>query len=503
MENSSEKLPLNIAIIGGGRACKFFLGFLQNEPFNFLDIKLAGVCDIDPEAEGFRLANEMGIYTTNNFQDLLKIKDLDGVIELTGRREVLLELIRHRPKGVGVLEHNLGRVLRDFFIKDQRVKSAEDQALVEKMAADFLIRQANERIAILDPDFMIITANDAYLKTTEKSRDEVIGSHCYEITHGLNAPCPSWQPELGCPLVETLKTGEAAHVIHEHPISGGHPTYCDLVAYPLKDQNGKVVRVIEISRDLTEVLSSTWEKRANVLKADLKKLVQEDRMISLGKLVASCVHEINNPIQGLLTFSHLMQNTLEQGMPGPGELKKFKEHLSIMSSELERCGNIISSLLFSRQSTVGYKDVDLNEILNEVITLTGHKMELQDIHLYTKLSTRLLMVQGDVNQLQQCFLNIIFNAIEAMPQGGRLSITSKLDSAQKNTRVEIQDTGCGIAEGNLSHIFDPFFTTKEEGQGTGLGLSMVYGIVKNHGGNIEVTSQLGKGSSFVLNFPIP
>ena len=180
MENSSEKLPLNIAIIGGGRACKFFLGFLQNEPFNFLDIKLAGVCDIDPEAEGFRLANEMGIYTTNNFQDLLKIKDLDGVIELTGRREVLLELIRHRPKGVGVLEHNLGRVLRDFFIKDQRVKSAEDQALVEKMAADFLIRQANERIAILDPDFMIITANDAYLKTTEKSRDEVIGSHCYE-----------------------------------------------------------------------------------------------------------------------------------------------------------------------------------------------------------------------------------------------------------------------------------------------------------------------------------
>ena len=104
--------------------------------------------------------------------------------------------------------------------------------------------------------------------------------------------------------------------------------------------------------------------------------------------------------------------------------------------------------------------------------------------------------------MQQCFLNLIFNAIEAMPQGGQLAIISKLDSAQNRARIEIQDSGYGISEEDLDHIFDPFFTTKEDDEGTGLGLSIVYGIVKNHGGNIKVNSQVEKGSSFILNFPI-
>lgn len=498
-----DKLSFNLAIVGGGRACKFFLGLLQDEPFNFLDIKIVGVCDIKQEAEGFCLAKEMGIYTTDDFQDLFKIKDLDGVIELTGSREVLLELIRLRPIGIGVLEHNISRVLRNLFLQDQQLKSVEKQILLEKMASNFLMQQANEQISVLNPDFMIVDANEAYLKAFNKSKDEVVGAFCYEITHGLNAPCSASQPGLRCPMLETLRTGESAHVFHEHSLSGDHSIYCDLVTYPLKDQNGEVERIIEISRDLTEDLSSTWERRVNLLKADLKKLVQEDRMISLGKLVASCVHEINNPIQGLLTFSHLMKDILKEGVPGPDELETLQGHLSMMSSELERCGNIISSLLsFSRQSTTGYTDVDLNETLKEVIALTSHKMALQDIYLSTEFSTRPLIIQSDVNQLQQCFLNLIFNAIEAMPQGGQLTMISKLGKTQKKAWIEIQDTGLGIAEEDLGHIFDPFFTTKEEGEGTGLGLSMVYGIVKNHGGNIKVNSQVGKGTSFVLDFPV-
>ncbi|MBW1945195.1 MAG: PAS domain-containing sensor histidine kinase, partial [Deltaproteobacteria bacterium] len=239
------------------------------------------------------------------------------------------------------------------------------------------------------------------------------------------------------------------------------------------------------------------------LKADLRKLVQEDRMISLGKLVASSVHEINNPIQGLLTFSHLMQEILKEGAPGPDDLKKFQYYLSLMSSELERCGNIISGLLsFSRQSSMEYKDVDLNEVLGQVISLTSHKMEIQNIQLRKKFSSSPLMVNGDVNQLQQCFLNLIFNAIEAMPQGGQLSVISEWDNEQKNARLEFRDTGCGISEKNLDHIFDPFFTTKEEGAGTGLGLSIMHGVVKAHKGEIKVKSRVGKGSSFILNFPI-
>jgi signal transduction histidine kinase len=173
-----------------------------------------------------------------------------------------------------------------------------------------------------------------------------------------------------------------------------------------------------------------------------------------------------------------------------------------MSRELERCGNIVSGLLsFSRESKVEYLDLDLNEVLDTVLTLTRHKMNLSNIKLVTDLSPKGLMIRGDINQLQQCFLNLIFNAIEAMPEGGQLRISSKFDSAKKNALVGIQDTGYGIPKENLDQIFDPFFTTKKTGEGTGLGLSIVHGIVKNHQGGIKVNSTVGTGSLFTLNFP--
>ncbi len=501
-----EKLSLKLAIVGGGKACKLFLELfelLEREPLPYMDIKLVGVCDIDPEAEGLRLAQKMGIYTTNNFRDLFKIRDLDGVIELTTSRDVLLELIRHRRRGVGVLEHNVSRLLMNLLIINQSLQSAERQVALEKGASDFLIQQANERIVVLKPDFTIVDANEAYLDAVTKSKHEVIGAHCYEVTHGLDAPCSRSQPGLECPLAMTLKTGESAHVIHEHAISGGQEMYCDMVTYPVKDQAGEIVRVIEVWRDITEELSYRWERRAKALKADLRKLIQEDRMISLGKLAASSVHEINNPIQGLLTFTDLMQGMLKKSEPSPEDLKDFQHYLSLMSKELERCGNIISGLLsFSRESAKEFKDVDLNELLEQVITLTRHKMKLQNIQVGTEFFPRPLVVHGDGNQLQQCFLNLIFNAIEAMPEGGRLIIHTKLDSSHSNALITIKDTGCGIGAENLDHIFDPFFTTKEEGEGTGLGLSIVHGVVKTHKGNIRVKSKVGEGSSFILDFPV-
>ena len=225
-------------------------------------------------------------------------------------------------------------------------------------------------------------------------------------------------------------------------------------------------------------------------------------MISLGKLAASCAHEINNPIQGLLTFTGLMQEILAQRKPIDEDLEKFKKHLSLMSRELERCGNIVSGLLsFSRETSIEFKNVDLNEVLEAVINLTRHTMELRNIDLVAQLSPALLMVYGNDNRLNQCFFNLVFNAIEAMPEGGRLRIVSELDEANKKARIDIQDTGYGIPKENLSHIFDPFFTTKGEGKGTGLGLSIVYGVIKNHKGNIAIDSTVGKGTSFTLTFP--
>jgi len=500
----SKKFPhvINLAVVGGGRACKYFLDLLQSESFTYLKVNIVGVCDINPEAEGFVLAKEMGIYTTNNFQDLFKIKDLDSIIELTGQKGVLLEIIRLRPKGVGVIEHNIGRLMRRLFEVDQRLRSAEEQLVFEKNFSDFLIQQSTAAIVILNTDFEIVETNDPYLKAVNKSKEDVIGGYCYEISHGYSVPCSSSRPDMKCPLVETLRTGRSAHVIHEHPDSGGQFKFCNLVTYPLRNQNGEIYRIIEVWRDITEQLSYRWEKRVNELKSDFQKMIHEDRMISLGKLVASCAHEINNPIQGLLTFSDLMQDILAEGEPSSEDLKQFKDHLALMSKELERCGNIVSGLLsFSRESPGEYKEIDLNQIFLAAILLTRHKMKLRNVDLIIRLYPDLLMILGNDRELQQCFLNLIFNAIEAMPGGGQLKLISKLANDGKNVCIEIHDTGYGIPKENLDHIFDPFFTTKGEGEGTGMGLPIVYGVVKNHRGDITIDSTEGKGSSFILNFP--
>ncbi len=493
---------INLAIVGGGRACKYFLDLLRSESFTYLKINIVGVCDINPEAEGLVLAKELGIYTTDNFQDVFKLKNLDSIIELTGKKDVLLEIIRLRPKGVGVLEHNIGRLMRRLFEIDQRLSSAEKQLVFEKNFSDFLIQQSTGAIVILNTNFEIVETNDAYLKEVNKSKEDVIGGYCYEISHGYKVPCSSSRPDMKCPVVETLRTGRSAHVIHEHPGTGGHFKFCNLVTYPLRDQNGEIYRIIEVWRDITEQLSYRWDKQVKELKSDLQKLVQEDRMISLGKLAASCAHEINNPIQGLLTFSDLMQDILAEDKPSSEDLEQFKKHLSFMSKELERCGNIMSGLLsFARESPKEYKEIDLNEVLEAVLSLTRHKMGLRNVDLTTRLYPGLLIIKGDDRELQQCFLNLIFNAIEAMPGGGHLRIISELKRDKKNVRVEVQDTGYGISKENLEHIFDPFFTTKGEGKGTGLGLSIVYGVTKNHKGKIKINSKVGEGSSFVLEFP--
>ena len=502
-KKTPNRIPFNIAIVGGGRACKFFLELLQTDYLKYLEVNLMGVCDIDPEAEGLKLARDMGIPVTDSFRDFFKIESLDSIIELTNNREVLLELIRLRPQGVGIMEHNIGRVFRSFFEMDQRVKLAEHQASQQEMFSDFLIQQSDAAIVVLNSDFTIHEANEAYLKKVGKTREEVLGAFCYQVYYGLDTPCSSARPIMRCPMLETRQNGKSAHVVHEFRGLENRTGYSNVVTYPLKNQKDEVFQVIEVIRDITEAISTGWENRIKELKADLNKMVQEDRMISLGKLAASCVHEINNPIQGLLTFSDLMRSILARGDPGHEDLEQFKHFLSLMSDELERCGEIVLGLLsFSREIPLEFTSINLNEVLDSVISLTRHKMDLQNIKLICQSAPGALLIRGDYNRMQQALLNLMFNAIEAMPAGGRLDVVSRVDAQNEKAIIKIRDTGSGMSPEELDHIFDPFFTTKKAGEGTGLGLSIVYGVINNHRGQIAVDSTENKETVFTLKIPL-
>ncbi len=256
------------------------------------------------------------------------------------------------------------------------------------------------------------------------------------------------------------------------------------------------IGIVGFFRDLREV------RRLIEQAADQARMLHQDKMISLGKLAASVVHEINNPLTGILNYAKLMSRILSSGgLPGDS-VAKFQGYLSLMQSELERCSKIVSNLLsFSRKSGLEPSSVDINELLNKCISLSGHKLALQNIRVETNLAGEIPAILGDFNQLQQCLINIIFNACDAMPEGGVLTFESSFNPVKRMIYIIVRDTGCGISEDDLPYIFDPFFTTKIEGKGTGLGLSTTFGIIHRHKGAIRVESEPGKGTVFKIELP--
>ncbi|MCF8063362.1 MAG: response regulator [Deltaproteobacteria bacterium] len=238
--------------------------------------------------------------------------------------------------------------------------------------------------------------------------------------------------------------------------------------------------------------------------ADQAKILHQDKMMSLGRLAASVVHEINNPLSGILNYARLMKRILERGRLTEEQIGKFRGYLDLVESETGRCSGIVSSLLsFSRRSRPEFTTVDVNGLLERSVLLSRHKMELQEIELKVDVPGDLPAVQGDPSQLQQCMINLIFNAIDAMPHGGRLTIRAAHDQAEGRLVVTVEDTGTGIDPASLPHIFEPFFTTKQEGYGVGLGLSTVYGIVERHHGAVEVESRPGGGRTvFTIRLPV-
>ncbi|MEZ4604549.1 MAG: PAS domain-containing protein [Desulfobacterales bacterium] len=251
----------------------------------------------------------------------------------------MIELIRQRPRGIsGIIEHNLSWFLRQFYHMNQQLKTSQNRAMLEKMSSDFLIQQSNAAVVMLNTDYTIVEANEAYLKAVGKTKQEVVGAHCYEVSRGLSSPCMDLHAHVSCPMEESLRTGKSAHVIHEHPTGRNHPQFCNMVTYPLKGKDGQILRIIEIWRDITDQIAFSWERRLKALKDDTKRVIQEDRMISLGKLVASCVHEINNSDSGAVDVQPYDEGDLEEKRPGERPGDQFKHYLTLMARELNVAG---------------------------------------------------------------------------------------------------------------------------------------------------------------------
>jgi signal transduction histidine kinase len=234
------------------------------------------------------------------------------------------------------------------------------------------------------------------------------------------------------------------------------------------------------------------------LESRQEQLVQSRKIAAVGTLTSGIAHELNNPINNI---SLILESLVEDGMTmGKSErLRLFQEAMA----QTDRASETVKNLLeFSRASHPKMENISIEEIVDKTVRLVKNELRLNNIKFSKKVGDEIPEMTVDRSGIQQVLLNLFINSIQAMPKGGDLKVLIRLSDSLKEVLIDIEDTGEGIPSDQLNNIFDPFFTTKREGEGTGLGLSVSYSIIKKHRGRIEVKSTLGQGTCFSIYLPI-
>ncbi len=424
-----------------------------------------------------------------------------------GGRGGLVVRLEHAKKVYGLL---ILSVPRDSTTDDEEqgfIKEvAEDIALAlhsielekEQKKAEKEIRQAGEEwmltfdsitdwVSIQDKDFKIVRANRAYANNFDMKPDELTGKPCYEVVHGTKEPYPK------CPHRQTLETKKPATEEFFEPHLG---IYLEMTTSPIFNENGEVTGTVHITKDITE---------HRKLEAQFR---QAQKMEAIGTLAGGIAHDFNNLLTAIIGFGEL-------GLVRISKEDSLRENFEEIVKAGKQAGSLTKQLLaFSRKQAFDLTILNLNDSLGDMENML-QRMIGEDIILETVLSPELSQIKADPTQMQQVIMNIAVNSRDAMPQGGKLTIETSntyLDeqySREHDISLEpghyvmmaLTDTGFGMDKETQGRIFEPFFTTKETGQGTGLGMATVYGIIKQSDGYIWVYSEPGQGTTFKIYFP--
>ncbi|MFH1672595.1 MAG: ATP-binding protein [Pseudomonadota bacterium] len=364
--------------------------------------------------------------------------------------------------------------------------NTREELLENKKFLEGVINGIRDQIMIVDRAYRIKGANEAFVQRLGKPKQEIIGKCCHRLLHNLKKPCDT--SRHACPVQEAFKTGEITEVLHTH--SEGHNVrYYRVIAYPILDDQGNVDRVIEMARDVTK-----WKKTGD-------QLYNVQKLVFLGKLAAGLAHELNNPVAVILGFADLLSEKMEPG-------SRDYEILKTIERQGLNCKRIVENLLsFAARPETSEYSTDVNVSLEHVISVVEDILVMEKIDLEKNFTKNLPRVRGDSGHLQQVFINLITNAIAAMPGGGRLAVCTRRNSDGGRVEISFKDTGHGIKREDRDKIFDPFFTTRQVGEGTGLGLSACYGIAAKYDGDIsfetvaEEDDREKKGTTFTVSLP--
>jgi two-component system, NtrC family, sensor kinase len=363
----------------------------------------------------------------------------------------------------------------------KRTNEIEEQ----KRFTEKIIDSLPVSLYVVDSDMRIVAWNHSREVGVGINREEAIGRNIFKVL--VKQPRAQLQGEF----MDVFRSGKIIQ-FEQDSYSKGQKKVWKISKIPMRVDNAEVSHVITVGEDITE------QKKMN------EAVVHTEKLASIGRLAAGVVHEINNPLATISACSEALISRVSE--IHTGEIQDdFKEYLQIIRDEAFRCKTITNSLLeFSHQRQADKIQCDINQIIDQTLLLLRHHPKIGKMKIHKELDPSIAQVFANEGQMKQIFIALISNAYDAMDKGGDLTIRTRWQDLEleRNICAEFSDNGSGIPDSIVSKIFDPFFTTKEIGRGTGLGLSVCYGIITDHGGKIEVDSVEGKGSTFRVLLPV-
>ncbi|MGB7032948.1 MAG: PAS domain S-box protein [Syntrophobacteria bacterium] len=355
--------------------------------------------------------------------------------------------------------------------KELRQKHLEQAIIESKKRLMAVFDGIMSPLAITDLDHNLIMVNKATASLFGDKIPRLLGRKCYEAFRKESEPCPN------CPVSETIRTSKPSHRLSTNPIVN---RTLEEYTYPIFDASGNLSLIINYGIDVTDKIKME------------RQLVQADKMASLGTLAAGIAHEIRNPMATVNLNTQILLRDLDVG-------EEHQVYMLDIQKEVKKIERIISEILeFSKPRPAHLVENNINEVVLSVHELTRVQLRRDDLRVHFNLADHLPAVLIDPAQISQVVINLVINAMQAMPDGGDLTVTTQTDSTTRRVELLVGDTGLGIPNENLSKIFDPFFTNKPEG--TGLGLSIARQILDKNQAAIRVSSKEGQGTVFRILF---
>ena len=409
---------------------------------------------------------------------------LEAAVFFREYNEALVRKLEDKMVEVDEAKRRLEREVAGHIRTEEALRESEEKSRLLTDQFHALLDAIPDNITRQSPDLRVIWANRGAGAGLKKEAKDLVGSYCYTLWHNRTSPCEA------CPVLKTFRTGEPVLDIVTTPDGKSW----ELRSLPVTEA-GRVVEVVEIGREITEYRKLEEQFR------------QAQKMEAVGTLAGGIAHDFNNVLTVIIGFGEMLKFRISNDLKAASDLDEIlrgADRAALLTRQL---------LTFARRQIIDLANLDLNGLITDLGKLL-RKVTREDIEIKITLAEGLPTIRADRGQLEQVLMNLFLNSRDAMPRGGQLAVETNeewLDEeyvkrypymkAGRYSVLSVSDTGIGMDEGTRERIFDPFFTTKGTEKGTGLGLAVVYGIVKQHDGFIHVYSEPGKGATFRVYFP--